>query len=44
MRRPTSVAGLAVIAAVAVCAYRRSRSRDYTASAEFRAIVADFII
>lgn len=44
VRRQTSMAGLAVIAAVALCAYRRSRPRDYTRCSEFRAIVGDYVI
>ena len=48
-RHRGGIAGLAVIAAavalpVVVTAYKRSRSGDYTRTAEFRAIVGDYLI
>ena len=48
-RNRASVTGLAVVTAalalpVAVAVLRRLRSDDYTTSAEFRAIVGDYLI
>jgi hypothetical protein len=41
----TTAAVIAVVAIpVAVSAYIRTRPRDYTRSAEFRAIVGDYLI
>jgi hypothetical protein len=48
VRRQPSMGRLAMIAVLAVpvvlSAYLRGRSRDYTRSAEFRAIVGDFLL
>ena len=49
MRRQTKISPVAVIATAVVLplllsVLRRTRSRDYTRSAEFRAYVGDFVI
>jgi hypothetical protein len=49
VRRHPTISGLAMIATavavpVLVSVYRRSRTRDYTRTREFRALVDDYVI